>query len=195
MTKTTYLSCAETAKLIRPALKKAFPTVKFSVKSHTYSMGASIDVRWTDGPCVKAVEVVAGQYSGANFDGMIDLKTTHSSWLSPDGSAIVASDPGTTGSMGVQSPERNWMPDPDAKLVHFGADYVFCTREVTIGLLRRVRNRLGAKGWPIEVVDIIETKDGGGYCRVNSYDPRATCGFDMEREMNVAVAMTHCVSA
>ncbi len=41
-----YLSCAETAKMIRQVLKESFPGVKFSVKSSTYSMGASITVRY-----------------------------------------------------------------------------------------------------------------------------------------------------
>lgn len=34
-----YLSCAETAKLVRQALKEAFPGVKFGVRSSTYSGG------------------------------------------------------------------------------------------------------------------------------------------------------------
>ena len=41
--KVEYLTCAETAKLVRSALKAAFPGVKFSVCSSTYSGGASID--------------------------------------------------------------------------------------------------------------------------------------------------------
>jgi len=80
-----YLSCAETAKLIRPALKRAFPGVKFSVRSSTYSMGASIDIYWTDGPLAADVDKVAKPYAGAGFDGMIDLKTYNSDWLYPDG--------------------------------------------------------------------------------------------------------------
>jgi len=54
-----YLSCAETAKLIGPALKAAFPGVKFSVRSHTYAGGASIDIDWTDGPTQKTVDRLA----------------------------------------------------------------------------------------------------------------------------------------
>jgi hypothetical protein len=69
-----YLSCAETAKLLRQALKESFPGVKFSVRSDTYSGGASIDIRWTDGPNAKQVEAVSGQFEGAYFDGMIDYK-------------------------------------------------------------------------------------------------------------------------
>jgi hypothetical protein len=76
-----YISCADTAKLVREALKKAFPGVKFSVRSSTYSGGASIRVKWTDGPETKKVECVAGAFAGADFDGMIDLKSYHESDL------------------------------------------------------------------------------------------------------------------
>lgn len=71
---TKYFSTAETAKLIRKALKEAFPGVKFSVRSDVYSGGSSINVRWTDGPTAKMVESVAGTFSGAYFDGSIDYK-------------------------------------------------------------------------------------------------------------------------
>jgi hypothetical protein len=69
-----YLTCAETAKLARQALKEAFPGVKFSVRSNAYSGGASINIRWTDGPNAKQVEAVAGKMEGSYFDGMIDYK-------------------------------------------------------------------------------------------------------------------------
>lgn len=80
-----YLSCAETAKLVRKALKEAFPRQKFSVRSSTYSMGASIHVGWTDGPQTADVDKVIGCFAGSGFDGMIDLKTSNSHWLYPDG--------------------------------------------------------------------------------------------------------------
>lgn len=69
-----YLSCAETAKLVRQALKEAFPAVKFSVRSSVYSGGASIDVRWTDGPLADQVDKVAKTFQGCYFDGMQDYK-------------------------------------------------------------------------------------------------------------------------
>jgi len=72
---TVYISVAETAKLVRAALKAAFPGVTFSIRSKSYSMGASISVRWTDGPTEKDVERITGEYRGATFDGMIDLKS------------------------------------------------------------------------------------------------------------------------
>jgi hypothetical protein len=78
---TRYLSVAETAKLVRQALAEKFPGVKFSVRSKSYSGGASINVRWWDGPAVKQVEAIAKRFEGADFDGMIDLKTYHASML------------------------------------------------------------------------------------------------------------------
>src|SRR5437660_1744541 len=126
-----YLSCAETAKLVRNVLKKAFPKVKFSVRSDTYSGGASIDVAWTDGPLSKEVERVAKQFESSHFDGMIDMKQNYTSWLLPDGSAIVATDHGTEYTRGVIPPTHNAKPHPDAKLVSFGADFVFCSRRIS----------------------------------------------------------------
>lgn len=72
-----YLSCAETAKLVRKALKEAFPEVKFSVRSSNYAGGASIRVGWVDGPKTDQVEAIARTFSGASFDGMQDLKTSN----------------------------------------------------------------------------------------------------------------------
>lgn len=69
-----YLTCAETAKLVRQALKESFPSVKFSVRSDTYAGGASIDVHYTDGPKTSDVERVARHFNGSYFDGMIDYK-------------------------------------------------------------------------------------------------------------------------
>ena len=54
---TRYISTTETAKIIRQELAKAFPGIKFSVKSKSYSGGSSIDVGWTDGPTPKMVEI------------------------------------------------------------------------------------------------------------------------------------------
>lgn len=81
-----YLSCAETAKLLRQALKEAFPGVKFSVKSSTYAGGASIDVKWTDGPLASQVKAVCDPFEGSYFDGMIDFKGA--SYASLDGKPV-----------------------------------------------------------------------------------------------------------
>jgi len=69
-----YLSCAETAKLVRAALKESFPGVKFSVKSSVYSGGASINVSYVDGPSYDQVKSIVSAFEGGYFDGMTDYK-------------------------------------------------------------------------------------------------------------------------
>lgn len=71
---TKYLTCAETAKLIRTALKEAFPGVKFSVKSSVYSGGASININYENGPTCSQVKSVVSVFEGSYFDGMTDYK-------------------------------------------------------------------------------------------------------------------------
>jgi hypothetical protein len=66
-----YLSCAETAKLLRQALKESFPDVKFGVRCRK---GGSIAVEWNDGPNGKQVAAVTDRFEGSYFDGMIDYK-------------------------------------------------------------------------------------------------------------------------
>jgi len=61
------------AKNLRIELKRAFPSVKFSVRSESYSGGCSINVGWVDGPLTEDVEKVSDKYQEGNFDGMEDL--------------------------------------------------------------------------------------------------------------------------
>lgn len=60
------------AKNIRIELKRAFPGVKFSVTSESFSMGDAISIRWTDGATGKQVEEITGKYKAGSFDGMTD---------------------------------------------------------------------------------------------------------------------------
>lgn len=150
-----YLSVTQTAGLIRKALTKKFPTVKFSVVSSSYSMGASITVAWTDGPTSKEVDEVTGLYEGAGFDGSIDLKYHVDHWLLPDGSVQVAHTSGTSGSRGYVSPINNEKPHPEAVKVQFGADYVHTRRSHSeLALLKAVvavSERFGLP--PVDVKD------------------------------------------
>lgn len=84
MTTTTsprYISATDTAKLMRKALKAAFPGQRFSVRTDLYAGGASINVQWTDGAPRCSVEKVAQRFAGATFDGMTDCKNHHASEL------------------------------------------------------------------------------------------------------------------
>jgi hypothetical protein len=74
MSNREYLSCSDTAKLIRAALKESFPGVKFSVRSSVYAGGASININYVDGPTSDQVKAVAGMFEGSYFDGMQDYK-------------------------------------------------------------------------------------------------------------------------
>ncbi|WP_175992694.1 LPD29 domain-containing protein [Burkholderia vietnamiensis] len=86
MSDTLYLSAADTARLIRASLKEAFPGVKFSVRSSTYSGGASASIRWTDGPNEAQVEAVTDRYRGSYFDSSIDYRgSVHHMETTPDG--------------------------------------------------------------------------------------------------------------
>lgn len=167
--KVNYLSVADTAKLVRVALKRNFPGTRFSVRSHSYAGGASIDVTWTDGPAVKLVEGIAGQFQGGRFDGMIDMKIGVQHWLLPDSTAAVASNPGTEGSRGVISAEQARMPHPNARLVHFGADFIFCNRRTSPALVGRVLDRMRARGVPVELLEIRTNPDGSGYIAARDY--------------------------
>ena len=102
----TRISTADTAKLIRREVKHYFPNVKFSVRSHLYSGGSSINVSWTDGPTSSEVDVIVKRFQGASFDGQIDLKSYHNSFVVLEGSTLPIE-------------------------VHYGADFVFTNRDLS----------------------------------------------------------------
>ena len=122
-TDSKYLTCAETAKLIRVQLAKVFPGQKFWVRSETYSGGASIHISYMDGPTQKDVENVTNPFNGAGFDGMVDYKTSHEAWLLPDGSAVFAEY-----QKDYNRTEYTVKPHPEARRVSFGSDYIFVNR-------------------------------------------------------------------
>jgi hypothetical protein len=161
MPEKTYISPADTAKLVRKALKREFPGVKFSVRTSTYAGGASIDVSWTDGPTTKQVDPVIGAYEGADFDGMIDLKHYCETWLMADGSVAPAYSAGTEGSRGVDSGYAFAPPAPDAVLVSFGADFIHTNRHLSRELLERAIDETCAY-WGIDDRPVIVAGHYGG---------------------------------
>lgn len=171
--KSEYIDAAEVAKLIRKRLKAVFPGVKFSVRTSKYSMGASINVAWTDGPTSEMVDPIVKVYAGGGFDGMIDLAYSNTAWLLPDGTATLATSEGTEGSAGVIPREAHWMPDPEAKLVRFGSDYVFTNREFSAAFLARRLERAKAMYRIDPDVEIVESSIGaylaGPDCKMNVY--------------------------
>ena len=69
-----YISVVDTAKLVRLALKESFAGVKFSVTSDSYAGGASINIKYKDGPTEKQVKEVISAFEGSYFDGSIDYQ-------------------------------------------------------------------------------------------------------------------------
>lgn len=63
---------AQAAKLIRKELKTAFPGVKFSVSSTSYSGGDSVRIEWVNGPTRSQVQDISDKYQYGHFDGMTD---------------------------------------------------------------------------------------------------------------------------
>ena len=57
---------------VRIELKRAFPGVKFSIKTSRFSGGDSLRVRWIDGPTTEQVDAIANKYAAGRFDGMTD---------------------------------------------------------------------------------------------------------------------------
>jgi hypothetical protein len=163
--KTRYLSAAETAKLVRAALKRAFPYMTFSVRSKKYSGGASIDVSWEDGPAKREVEAVVKGFERGRFDGSIDMMSHAEHWLLPDGTTMVADYQGTEGSKGIFPAVHNPQPHPDAERVSFGADFVFCQRRYSPALLYAVGCDV-AKEWGLPEPDVaVSDFDGSGWMR------------------------------
>lgn len=123
-----YLSAAETAKLVRQALKREFPGVKFSVRS---SRGSAINIDWTDGPTGREVDRVVGVFAGGGFDGMIDMRYSSEAWIEQDGTVHFAGTRGTEGSRGSVPSAVEDPRTPGAQLVRFGNDFVFTHRSIS----------------------------------------------------------------
>jgi hypothetical protein len=131
MSETIYMGVADTARLLRKELKSKFPGIKFSVRSDSYSGGASINVRYNGaggGPIGSDVEAVATFFASGGFDGSIDLAYGKYHYMLPDGSFIVGRSSGTAGSGGYVEGWKNEMPE-GAVEVHFGATFIFVRDE------------------------------------------------------------------
>lgn len=151
-TRTRYLTVTETAKLVRQALAKQFPNIKFSVHSKSYSGGASINVSWTDGPRAKVVDQIIKGFEGRSFDSMNDLASNQDSWLLPDGTADLAYRPESHG--GSIPGYTSDAPHPNAVMVHFGANYIFSNRHISnfdeheVAAAEIIRQRCICEGTP-----------------------------------------------
>ena len=123
-----YLTTAQTAKLVRGALKTNFPGVKFSVRSD----GSALNINYTDGPTTAAVNSVVQAFAGGGFDGMIDMAYQKSHWLNQEtGEVWLAHNQGSVNSGGYVMEEENGCPGEGWVCVSFGANYIFVSQSLT----------------------------------------------------------------
>lgn len=119
-----WIKRADVAGMIRKDLHRAFPGVKFSVRSRTYS----IDVNWTDGPQESAVKGIIGAYEDRHFDGMIDMEYHIDHYMMPDGTISQWRSSGTQGSMGLVPAFEHALP-AGAVPVRLNTGYLHTSRE------------------------------------------------------------------
>lgn len=156
-----WLTGTETAKLLRGALKAAFPAVKFRV--YKSKGGGSISVKWTDGPTVGAVKEITRKFAGKGFDGMIDLEYSIEAWVL-NGEILGTRCAGTVGSRGSVSPWGMIPPHDDAELVRFGGGYIFEEREISPALATKALAQVAAHfGIPAEKRPTIAATEWGGF--------------------------------
>jgi hypothetical protein len=77
---TDYLPYQESVKMLRDAIKRNFPEVRFSV-AKSYQRGTSVRVRYAYGPPVSVVDRIAQRFHGRDFDGMTDSNSYPSALL------------------------------------------------------------------------------------------------------------------
>jgi hypothetical protein len=141
MYKAEYITAASTARLVRAALKKAFPGQKFYVITEH---GSSINIYWMDGPTDKEVSGVAKAYAGKNADH----------WLMPNGTVEIAR---YWGDYGKNFDNRDKPPCPEARLVGFMANYVFTKKAYSPAHVERLGQFIAAEtGWDIPTINTID---------------------------------------
>lgn len=144
-TRPRYIDVAEAAKMLRPVLRACFPGVKFSVRIDRYSMGASIDVAWTDGPTVEDVNNAAYGFNGGRFEGMTDCSYSANSWYCKKHGARSAETYGCD--LSDNNGPTNSRCCGDAELVHFSTTSLGTRRVLSEGftsvLAAQVRKESG----------------------------------------------------
>jgi hypothetical protein len=69
---------------IRKELTRAFPGIRFSVTSKSYTGGDSVSIGWELGPTTKEVDALTDKYQEGSFNGMEDIYETDRENVWPD---------------------------------------------------------------------------------------------------------------
>jgi hypothetical protein len=111
----THYTHAQTAKLVRAALKTAFPPIKFFVTSRP----RSVKVCWVDGPSGESVCDVVEPFSWKRYDGRIASEYTIDAWIK-NGRIVGHRCVGAISSRGRVDPYGLEAPELGCELVNFG---------------------------------------------------------------------------
>jgi hypothetical protein len=126
------------AKNMRIELARAFPGVKFSVKSRRFSMGDAIDVKWTDGPDGKAVDAIIDKYESGTFDAMTDCAgSIHSAWMDAFGDSRFVSGERSNSDKAIASAVRS-------VVAKYGDKAGVCSVEAWVAVAKDVKARCDA---------------------------------------------------
>lgn len=82
------LSAAESSRLLRKALRRAFPLARFSVRMSRGTGYGNCHVAWTGGPTGDEVRSVTDHFEGQGFDGMTDSTTYRKAMVEVDGETV-----------------------------------------------------------------------------------------------------------
>lgn len=64
---------AQVAKLIRKKLKEKFPSIKFTVRSRSFTGGNDVRISYDNAVPSKDIEKITNKYAAGSFDGMTDM--------------------------------------------------------------------------------------------------------------------------
>lgn len=119
-----HLDVTEVAKLVRTALRGAFPGFRFKVKSERFAGGTSIDVSYSEqfaenNDRVKSLRSLVEGFQSNRFCGMTDTASSISCWLSPQGQMV----PAYCAAFGMMAEESHLNPG-GWELVHSGTKFI-----------------------------------------------------------------------
>jgi Large polyvalent protein associated domain 29 len=170
---TTTYHATETAKLVRVALKKNFPGIKFSVTSSRHT----INVSWTDGPIDPQVKAVTNTFGGMGFDGMQDMDTYHKQDFNGEQVQFYCYSPYTKRKLSMDfalkikaSMDRQNIPCPSVRWCEYDKSASFQTQELEWGSSRQFHDKV--KFFTVENVDSLDfwTKRDANGCRTHKSD-------------------------
>ena len=112
------IDVVDVAKLVRQALKIAFPDTKFAVRSSRFAGGTSIHVSWKETPTESEVSQLLDRFRGLDYNKRWDTWEPLTLCFRDDGSSIAM------GPYGTSEIRSNWTDSIVAAVLPSGTDWV-----------------------------------------------------------------------